>query len=78
MTADIAPWVLEGRQLFTQWQERIERLDEMKSRVAGMAEEIERLRRAEAGHVAEMRAQISRLGEEREQGRVERDHLPGS
>jgi regulator of replication initiation timing len=70
----IAPWVMEGRQLFTLWQERIERLDELKSRLAGMAEEIDRLR-AEIGHIDEMRAQITRLGKESERCRVEQDHL---
>ncbi|MGH7383718.1 MAG: hypothetical protein ACREKG_00965, partial [Candidatus Rokuibacteriota bacterium] len=34
---DIVPWVLEGRRLFDLWQERIERLDELKSRLSGMA-----------------------------------------
>ncbi len=71
---DIAPWVLEGRRLFNLWQERIERLDELKSRLSGMAQEIEQLR-AEIGHIDEMRTQITRLGEEGERCRVERDHL---
>ncbi|MGH7400882.1 MAG: hypothetical protein ACREKQ_00535 [Candidatus Rokuibacteriota bacterium] len=71
---DIVPWVLEGRRLFDLWQERIERLDELKSRLSGMAQEIEQLR-AEIGHIDEMRAQITRLGEENERCRVERDHL---
>jgi hypothetical protein len=30
---DIAPWVLEGQRLFNLWQERIERLNELKSRL---------------------------------------------
>lgn len=71
---DIVPWVLEGRRLFDLWQERIERLDELKSRLSGMAQEIEQLR-AEIGHIDEMRAQITRLGEESERCRVERDRL---
>ncbi|MEX2221767.1 MAG: hypothetical protein WEG40_08210 [Candidatus Rokuibacteriota bacterium] len=71
---DIAPWVLEGRGLFNLWQERIERLDELKTRLAGMAQEIEQLR-AEIGHIDEMRAQIARLVEESERCRAERDHL---
>jgi hypothetical protein len=71
---DIAPWVLEGRRLFDLWQERIERLDELKSRLSGMAQEIEQLR-AEIGHIDEMRAQITRLSDEGERCRVERDHL---
>jgi hypothetical protein len=71
---DIAPWVLEGQLLFNLWQERIERLDELKSRLSGMAQEIEQLR-AEVGHIDEMRAQIARLVEEGERCRMERDHL---
>jgi len=71
---DIAPWVLEGQQLFNLWQERIERLEELKSRLSGMAQEIEQLR-AEIGHIDEMRAQITRLVEEGERCRAERDHL---
>src|SRR5229473_617272 len=60
---DIAPWVLEGQRLFNLWQERIERLNELKGRLSGMAQEIEQLR-AEIG-----------LSEESERCRVERDHL---
>jgi len=71
---DIAPWVLEGRRLFDLWQERIERLDELKSRLSAMAQEIEQLR-AEIGNIDEMRAQITRLVEESERCRSERDHL---
>jgi hypothetical protein len=71
---DIAPWVLEGQQLFTLWQERIERLEELKSRLSGMAQEIEQLR-AEIGHIDEMRAQITRLVEEGEHCRVEQERL---
>jgi hypothetical protein len=73
---DIAPWVLEGQRLFNLWQERIERLNELKSRLSGMAQEIEQLR-AEIGHIDEMRAQITRLSDEGERCRVERDHLRG-
>ena len=71
---DIAPWVMEGQLLFNLWQERIERLEELKSRLSGMAQEIEQLR-AEIGHIDEMRAQITRLVEEGERCRAERDHL---
>lgn len=71
---EIAPWVMEGRRLFSLWQERIERLDELKGRLSGMAQEIEQLR-AEIGHIDEMRAQITRLVEESERYRVERDRL---
>jgi len=71
---DIVPWVLEGRWLFDIWQERIERLNDLNSRLSGMAQEIEQLR-VEVGHIDEMRAQISRLSDESERCRVERDHL---
>ena len=71
---DIAPWVLEGQLLFNLWQERIERLEELKSRLSGMAQEIDQLR-TEIRHIDEMRAQIARLLEEGERYRVERDHL---
>lgn len=71
---DIAPWVLEGQRLFHLWQERIERLNELKARLSGMAQEIEQLR-TEIGHMDAMRAQITRLGEENERYRVELDHL---
>jgi len=71
---DVAPWVLEGQRLFHLWQERIERLNELKARLSGMAQEIEQLR-TEIGHMDAMRAQITRLGEENERYRVELDHL---
>jgi hypothetical protein len=71
---DIAAWVLEGRRLFNVWQERIERLSELNGRLAGMAQEIEQLR-AEVVHIDEMRAQITRLVEESERSRMERDRL---
>jgi hypothetical protein len=71
---DIAPWVLEGQLLFNLWQERIERLEELKGRLSGMAQELEQLR-AEIGHIDEMRAQIARLVEEGERCRMERDRL---
>ena len=70
----IGPWVVEGRRLFTHWQERIEQLDELKSRLSGMAQEIEQLR-AELGQIDEMRAQIARLVKESERYREERDRL---
>lgn len=71
---DIVPWVLEGRRLFELWQERVERVEELKSRLSAMAQEIEQLR-AEIGNIDEMRAQIARLVEESERCRSERDHL---
>ena len=62
---DLTGWVLEGRRLFTTWQERIEGLNELKSRLGAKAEEVDRLR-IEVSHVEEMRAQIVRLTEENE------------
>jgi chromosome segregation ATPase len=72
--AEIGPWILEGRRLFSLWEERVEQLDQLKSRLAAMAQEIEQLR-AEVGHIDAMRAQIVRLVEESERRRMERDHL---
>jgi hypothetical protein len=40
----IARWVEEGRHLLNHWQERIERLDELQSRLAAMAQEIGQLK----------------------------------
>jgi regulator of replication initiation timing len=60
---DLATWVLEGRRLFTTWQERIEGLNELKSRLGGLAEEADRLR-IEVSHVQEMRAQIVQLSDQ--------------
>jgi hypothetical protein len=37
----MARWIEEGRQLFTLWQERVERLDELQG--AAMAQEIDQL-----------------------------------
>jgi len=74
----IAPWVEEGRQLFTIWQERIERLGELQSRLAAMAQEIEQLRTqagAQAARIDELRAENLRLGQEGEALLMERDQL---
>lgn len=60
---DLTAWVLEGRRLFTTWQERVEGLNELKSRLGGLAEEADRLR-IEVSHVQEMRAQIVQLTDE--------------
>ena len=49
-------------------------MEELKSRLSGMAQEIEQLR-AEIGHIDEMRAQITRLVEEGERCRVEQERL---
>jgi regulator of replication initiation timing len=71
---DMTGWVLEGRRLFTTWQERIEGLNELKSRLGSMAEEANRLR-IEVSHVEEMRAQIVRLTDENERCAKERADL---
>ena len=74
----IAPWVEEGRQLFTLWQERVERLGELQGRLAGMAQEIEQLKvqaGAQAGRIDELRAENLRLGQEAEAFSMERDQL---
>ncbi len=71
MHEDMTGWVLEGRRLFTTWQERIEGLNELKSRLGSMADEANRLR-IEVSHVEEMRAQIVRLTDENERCAKER------
>lgn len=70
----IAPWVEEGRQLFSLWQERVERLDELQSRLAAMVQEIGQLK-AQVGRVDELRAENLRLGQEAEAFLMERDQL---
>ena len=74
----IAQWVEEGRQLFTHWQDRIERLGELQGRLAAMAQEIEQLKTqagAQAGRIDELRAENLRLGQEAEAFSMERDQL---
>ena len=74
----IAPWVEEGRQLFSLWQERVERLGELQGRLAAMAQEIEQLKAqagAQAGRNDELRAENLRLGQEAEAFSMERDQL---
>ncbi|HSL47708.1 MAG TPA: hypothetical protein VK878_01485 [Candidatus Deferrimicrobiaceae bacterium] len=70
----IARWVEEGRQLFNLWQERVERVNELQSRLAAMAEEIGRLQ-AQLGHMGELRAENLRLNQEAEALLLERDQL---
>ena len=60
----LARWIEEGRQLFTLWQERVERLDELQGRHAATAREIDQLR-----------AQVIYLSQEGEAVLLERDHL---
>jgi hypothetical protein len=40
----LARWIEEGRQLFNLWQEKVERLDELQTRLAATALEIDQLR----------------------------------
>jgi TolA-binding protein len=74
----IAPWVEEGRHLFSLWQERVERLGELQNRLAAMAQEIEQLKTqagAQAARTDELRAENLRLGQEGEALLMERDQL---
>ena len=60
----MARWIEEGRQLFTLWQERVERLDELQHRLAATALEIDQLQ-----------AHVIYLSQEGEAILLERDHL---
>jgi uncharacterized small protein (DUF1192 family) len=71
---DVARWVTEGQQLFTTWQERVERLEELHSRMAAMGAELARLR-AEVGQLDELGDRLARLGREVDRLRAERDGL---
>jgi uncharacterized small protein (DUF1192 family) len=71
---DVARWVTEGQQLFTAWQERVERLEELHSRLAAMGAELDRLR-AEVGQLDELGDRLARLGRELDRLRAERDGL---
>ena len=71
---DVARWVTEGQHLFTAWQERVERLEELQGRLAAMADEIERLR-VEVGRIGALREDMARLGREIDRLRAERDGL---
>jgi uncharacterized protein HemX len=70
---DVARWIEEGRQLFNAWQERIERLTDLQSRLE-MAHEIGELR-AQVARIDELRDEVTRLGQETERLRAERDDL---
>jgi uncharacterized protein HemX len=60
----LARWIEEGRQLFNLWQERVERLTELQSRLEATAQEIDQLR-----------AQVIYLSQEGEAVLLEQDHL---
>ena len=62
----LARWIEEGRQLFTLWQERVERLDELQGRLATMAQEIDQLRQEGEALLLErdqLRSILARIGE---------------
>jgi len=63
-TLAMARWIEEGRQLFTLWQERVERLDELQHRLTATALEIDQLR-----------AHVIYLSQEGEAILLERDQL---
>jgi TolA-binding protein len=63
--AGIARWVEEGRHLLNDWQERIERLEELQSRLAAMAQEIGQLK-AQVGQMEAVQAENLRLLQERD------------
>ncbi len=60
----LAQWIEEGRQLFSLWQERVERGDELQGRLAAMALEIDQLR-----------ARVTYLSQDGEALWLERDQL---
>ncbi len=62
----IARWVGEGRHLLSEWQEKIERLDELQGRLAAMQAENLRLAQESEALVRErdeVRAVVARIGE---------------
>lgn len=72
----VGRWVEEGRRLLNHWQERIERLDELQSRLAAMAQEVGQLK-AQVSRMDELRAENLRLSQETEALSLERDQLRG-
>lgn len=72
--AAIARWVEEGRQLFHRWQEQVERVNELQSRLAAMAQEIGRLQ-AQLREMDALHAANLRLGQQIEALVLERDQL---
>lgn len=70
----IRPWVEEGRRLLNHWQERIERLDELQSRLAAMAQEIGQLK-AQVGRMEAVQAENVHLAQEKEALLQERDQV---
>ncbi len=76
-TADegaIARWVEGGQRLFGDWQERIERLDELHGRLAVMAQEIEQLK-TQVSRMDAVQVENLRLAQENEALLSERDQV---
>ena len=67
----LARWIEEGRQLFNIWRERVERFDELQSRLAAMAQEIGQL----SSRIDGLRAENLHLRQEGEALLLERDQL---
>ena len=67
----LARWIEEGRQLFSIWQERVERFDELQGRLAAMAQEIGQL----SSRIDQLRAENLHLSQEGEALLLERDQL---
>ena len=67
----LARWIEEGRQLFSIWQERVERFDELQGRLAAMAQEIGQL----SSRIDGLRAENLHLSQEGEALLLERDQL---
>jgi TolA-binding protein len=72
--AAIGRWVEEGWQLFHRWQEQVERVNELQSRLAAMAQEIGRLQ-AQLGQMDALHAETLRLNQQIEALVLERDQL---
>lgn len=70
----IARWVEEGRHLLNGWQERIERLDALQSRLAAMAQEIGQLT-MQVSRMDAVEAENVRLAQEKEALLPERDQV---
>jgi regulator of replication initiation timing len=70
----IARWVEEGRHLLNHWQERIERLDALQSRLAAMAQEIGQLT-VQVSRMEAVQAENVRLVQKNEALLLERDHV---
>jgi TolA-binding protein len=62
----LARWIEDGRQLFNRWQEKVERFDELQSRLAAMTQEIDQLRQEGEALVLErnyLRSILARIDE---------------